>query len=237
MQKLDRSRPDSIGTVSPPWQPDDCDRPAHYEQDGRLYDAHDRLIEPGKPAPKETVAAMPVAAAVDAEPDAEDGLSPAQLVAQADTLPYGTFRKRAKEILGETCPSGKVAIVAALNAAIEAYAARVAARRGPSPAPTPTKSAGMTWGGLTGEEPAPSAAPLKPGEIDLAAWARGQREYLFAEVRKAIRGKYNKQITGEYERRDAVEFLVEQKLVSAVEARKDVYAAGARRAPQRAEVD
>lgn len=235
MQKLDRSR--DFGTVSPPWQPDNCDRPAHYEQEGRLYDAHDRLIEPGKPAPAGPATAKAIAAeAVQAE-DEEVGLSPAQLVAQADTLPYGAFRKQAKVILGETCPSGKVAILAALNAAIEAYNARVAARRGPSPAPTPTKSAGMTWGGLTGEEPAPSAAPLKPGEIDLAAWARGQREYLFAEVRKGIRTKFNKQITGEYERRDAVEFLVEMKVISAAEARKDVYAAGAKRAPQRAEVD
>ncbi len=74
--------------------------------------------------------------------------------------------------------------------------------------------------------PAPEAIPAPPPPtngvvdgVDLAAWGRGQREYLFNEVRKAIKKGYGAQFT---ERREAVDFLIEQRVIVAAQARKDV---------------
>lgn len=212
MQKLDRTR--AFGTISPPYLDEAFDRPAYYEQDGKLFDAHDRLIEPGKPIEEEpTVAEEAKGAAAE--------MSPSALLANASAMPWAAFRKRAREILGDTCPAGKAEMVVALQAAIQHYEARQKKRSGPKVAEPDQKSAGLTWNGLTGEEPAEtlSAKPAaKPGEIDLAAWGRGQKEYLFGDVRKAIRSKYSTSVT---ERRDAVNLLVDEKVISAAEARQD----------------
>ncbi len=221
MQKLDRSR--TFGAISPPYQEENFDRPAYYEQDSRFYDAHDRLIEPGKPveAQDDTQGA--------AERDAAEGLSPAELVHQADVIPWGAFRKRAKEILGDTCPASKSEMLTALRAAIQHYEARKQARRSkPAPAAEPAKSSGLTWNGLTGQDegdaeltakPQAPQAPAKSGEVDLAAWARGQNEYIFGEIRKSIRSKYSTSVT---ERRDAIDLLIAEKVITAAEARKDI---------------
>lgn len=84
-------------------------------------------------------------------------------------------------------------------------AARAAANaKAPSPEPIPA-------------EPPPSNGIVDG--IDLAAWGRGQKEYLFAEVRKAVKKGYGAQIP---ERRDVVDFLIEQRVISAAQARKDV---------------
>lgn len=222
MQKLDRSR--DFGVIAPPYQEEDFDRPAYYEQGGRFYDAHDRLIEPGK-ALEEAEEGTHGAA----DRDAAEGLSPSDLVLQAEVIPWGAFRKRAKEILGVTCPASKAEMLVALREAIKHYESRKQARRTtPAPAAEPPKSNGLTWNGLTGQDgepnltakPAqPPAPPAKSGEVDLAAWGRGQKEYIFGEVRKTIRAKYSTSVT---ERRDAVDLLIAEKVITAAEARKDI---------------
>jgi hypothetical protein len=64
-----------------------------------------------------------------------------------------------------------------------------------------------------------AAAPAAGTGIDLAAWARGQKDYLPPELFKAIRGKYNVQLS---QRRDAIELLIKEGVVTAAEARKDI---------------
>jgi hypothetical protein len=55
--------------------------------------------------------------------------------------------------------------------------------------------------------------------VDLLAWARGQKEYLWGEVRKAIKAEFGRNVS---ERDDAVEFLIAQGKITANEARRDV---------------
>lgn len=205
--KMNRNSP--FGKISPAMMEGEMDRPAHYEQDGKLFDAHDRWIEPGKPLVVAKTAAprVDVAAAVEAIPAS-------RLLEQADTMAWSKFRLQAKKILGETCPGDKEGIKAALAAGIAFVQAREEKRAPPAQA----DQAGLSWDSITGGNEA-SAAAVAPGGVDLKAWATGQREYLFGEVQKAIRKTYNKQIT---ERVDAVTFLIEQGIVTADQARRDV---------------
>jgi len=231
MQTLDRKRP--YGTITPPWNGDndEFDRPVKYDQDGKLFDIHGLEVVRGNPAKVKRVAApvveeapvdneddddietdapAPVAAAPVAPPAAPIP-SPADLLARAPTMAYAKLTKEAKRVLGPACPAGKPAIIAALEAAAKVYAV-------PTPPPAPPAAPysganGMTWSGQPG---------ATAGELDLAAWGRGQKEYLFAEVRKAIRTKFGRTIAGEHERTDAVDFLIEAKVITAAEARKDV---------------
>lgn len=76
-------------------------------------------------------------------------------------------------------------------------------------------------GATTKPPPVPQAVPKK-GAVDLKAWATGHADYLISDVRKAIRQGYNKQISGENERADMVDFLVGAGLITADQARKDV---------------
>lgn len=217
MLKLDRSR--AFGTITPAWQPDECDRPAYYEQDGKLFDAHDRQIVPGKPLPVEEVASDEQEAA------AKTDVSPYELLRQADVMPWAAFRKNAKAILGDTCPASKADILVALQGAVQHFEQRQQKRKTPKVAEGEQKSAGLTWSGLTGQPDAPEnltakpAPVVEPGGVDLAAWARGQKEYLFAEIRKTIRAKFGAVVT---ERDDAVNLLVDNNVITQAEARKDV---------------
>lgn len=240
--KLNRNRP--FGRITPPWQDHDMDRPAFYEQDGKFYDQHDRLIERGKPlrpiaqAPAAPVEAptpqvqVPMPPTVVEEPtptqrdpldhdgnghkggslpasDLADTLTAADLLANAAHIPWPTFRKAAQRILGSSCPASKKAILDELKKAAEGVDdfADVQARNArPRPAAVPKQPAGPVTikGGVT---------------VDLAAWGRGQKDYLWSEVQKAIRQQYHKQVT---ERRDALDFLIEEGVITADSARKDI---------------
>jgi hypothetical protein len=203
MKMLDRTR--DFGRISPPWTPDGCDRPAHYEQAGLLFDNYDRQVEPG-------VAAPPIEA-TEEEHDPDEQMTPSQLIQGKDILPWALFLREAKRILGKTCPPGKEAIVQALQKALAGYQDRQA-RRG-----TPRKRAAAPGTPPEVQDAAPGAvATPSAGAIDLAAWGRGQKNYLWAEVQKAIRTAHSKQVT---EKRDAVDFLIELQIISAAEARKD----------------
>lgn len=169
MRMLDQARP--FGKVSPPLDLDGCEMPAHYEQDGVLFDAHGhpcRKEDEKKPAPA-------VVAKVEAAPVVETVvIAPVEPPVEASPR-----QKRA--------------------------AARAAAN---TKAPSP--------------EPIPAAPPPSNGVVDgvdLAAWGRGQQEYLFAEVRKAVKKGYGVQLA---ERRGVVDFLIEQRVITAAQARKDV---------------
>lgn len=202
MSTLNRSQ--SYGKISPPYQPDEFDRPAYYEQAGKMFDAHGRLIVPG------VALAEPEAMTQD---DDGDDAAPVDVVALyegADTMPWPVFRKKAREVLGETCPSDKAGIKVALGTAIEKFNERKAKKAADLPE---TKAAGLTFSSLTGD------AEHTVGTVNLRAWGAGRQQYIFGEVAKAIRTKYHKQVS---ERRDAVDFLIEQGVVTKAEARKDV---------------
>jgi hypothetical protein len=89
-------------------------------------------------------------------------------------------------------------------------------------APAAEKPAAKAAAAKPAKKPADApaaAAPAAGTGIDLAAWARGQKDYLPPELFKAIRGKYNVQLS---QRRDAIELLIKEGVVTAAEARKDI---------------
>lgn len=168
MRMLDQARP--FGRVSPPLEVDGCELPAHYEQDGVLFDAH------GHPCRK------------------EDAAKPAPVV--VTTV--------------ETAPVVETVVIAPVEPPVDESPRkkRAAARAANAKAPSP--------------EPIPAAPPPANGivnGIDLAAWGRGQQEYLFAEVRKAVKKGYGAALD---ERRAVVDFLIEQRVITAAQARTDV---------------
>jgi hypothetical protein len=84
--------------------------------------------------------------------------------------------------------------------------------------------------GLLGE---PIEAVLGAGKgagVDLAGWARGEKEYRFSDVQKAIDdyilGEIYKIVDARFVsvkgRRDAVQFLIDEGIIDAGEARDDV---------------
>ena len=214
--KLDRSRP--FGTVTPPWQDDDFDRPAFFEQDGRFFDQFGIEIIRGVPLSKMKLEKQETKD--DHTQKAEKPpMNPVQLLRQADTMPWSRFKKEAKRILGDACPASKAEIKIALEQAIAAYRQRQQvrmARVGQSEEPgTPV----VAQSPRNTSVPAPTGPAKGSTSVDLEAWARGKKDYLIGDLRKAFKLKYNKVIT---ERRDALDFLIEQRVVTPQEARKDI---------------
>lgn len=213
-RRLDRTK--GFGKIAPPMDVDGCPRPAYYEQDGILFDAHDLECVTGAAAVENKVPAKK------AEP-ADDDLSVSTLLRDADQIPWPKFLKSAKRVLGSECPSGKAAIVEALRTAVAAYEAR---RGRTGVAPVAENVVDEPDVEMDAEpvvtQPPPSPAPMLSTVttgVDLAAWARGQKDYLFSEVRNAVRKQYSAQLS---ERRDVVNLLVEAKVIAAHEARRDV---------------
>ncbi len=242
MYKLNRSKP--FGTVNPPEIMPGTDRPAVYAQDGKWFDAHDRDIVPGQKLRSEETTRTKVEAElrsvtgvleVSALAETEQPLAPAELIADANTLPYAVFQREAKRILGDTCPGGKEQIVAALKKAVGEYTERQQ-KRGHKPRAKPDV-ADADPPDTDAESPSERSsastkvAPAKPvkagkGAIDLAAWARGDANYLMGDLRKAIRQEYGKQISGANEKMEALELLIDKKVVTSAQARKDIQNVG-----------
>lgn len=226
MERLDKSRP--FGKVSPPLDVAGCDVPAHYEQGGRLYDAHGHVLMTPEVRNelnrRSAMAAASPAAPIDAPsaPQAQTGgaaTAPDQstaafLLAVAPTMPYATLVKRARLILGNATPTGKKAIMDALANAAGAKPVAVPA--------TPAAAASGPASATVEQPPAQSnvGAPVSDG-LDLTAWGRGQTNYLIGELRKAFRERYHVNLT---ERRDMVDLLITEKVITAEEARNDVRA-------------
>jgi hypothetical protein len=197
--KLNRSRP--FGKIAGDvFIPDGCDRPALYEQDGRFFDAHDRLIVVG-----ETASIVPSSDDDEVDGEAAPTMTVADLLRQADTMHWRTFKVAAGKVLGAECPATKATIIEALQAVQKEFDAR-AARRG--------KDRGTV--AAPGRQP---QSGLAASGVDLAAWGRGQRDYLWGEVRKAMKTEFGRAVT---ERDDAVDFLIQQGVITAGEARQDV---------------
>ena len=220
--KLNRNKP--FGKVSPPMVIAGMyDRPACFEQDGVLFDAHDVAIVPGVetdtgPIEDDKHAAVqpPVTPAPVPTPKAEteeQAMSVGTLLAAVDAMPYQTWARHARAILGPTCPAGKKAIIAALEEAKKNYENKQAKR-----AQFAAASAEAEAEAIAASPPPPPPAAASGG-VDLAAWGRGQKDYLFGEVQKAARQQHNVQLS---QRRAVVDFLIEAKIIRADEARRDV---------------
>lgn len=187
--KLDRSKP--FGKIAgDQFIPDGCDRPAAFEQGGKFFDAHGRLIEPG-------VAVSIVPDEDDAVVEGDQVMTVAEILLQAQAMPIRKLRAEASRALGPECPNTKAQIIEKLREVQQAFDSRHAKRRGQAQA----------------------AAPVSGAGVDLAAWARGQKEYLWGDVRKEIKGRFGRNVS---ERDDAVEFLITQEVITAGEARQDV---------------
>jgi hypothetical protein len=84
--------------------------------------------------------------------------------------------------------------------------------------------------GLPGEPPEVVRGAGASTGVDLAAWGRGEREYALSEVRVAIDeyilGEIDKIVDARFVpvkgRRDAVQFLIDEGIIAADEARDDV---------------
>jgi hypothetical protein len=210
MRKLDKD--EDYGWITPPWRKKEWDRAAHFDQNGRFFDQHGLEIIAGQPLDKVETEEKVKEVVVKAK---AVPISPPQLIAAAKTMPWPKFHKEARRILGKDCPSNKAAIVDALQAAIAAYEARQSKRhKGKAEAavaPIVTAPA----------KPAPKANGKTT--VDLRAWGSGQKEYRSAEVIKAVRDKYSLQVgAGDHWRRDVVELLITEKVISAAQARRDV---------------
>jgi hypothetical protein len=204
MQKLDRSR--DFGVITPAYiDTDTMDRPAVTSQDGKLFDVYDNEIVSGVPGP----------AVVD-PPTNKDNPSPrrlpvSELIANAHTMPWAEFKRQAKAILGNTCPASKEQIITTLSKAQAEYDERKSRRIGP-----PLGDLSNTL--EAGEEQSSAPPPVQQiGTIDLSAWGRGQKQYLFADVRKAIRTRFSRSVTTV---RDAIDALIDEEIVQANVARK-----------------
>jgi hypothetical protein len=262
MLKLDRKAP--FGTISPPYHAEGCDRPAHYDQGGRLYDNHDRLIEPGKPARSEVTVDAPAPVAAPAPRVRKNAVDPlikkrqeaaVALIKQEKSIPWLKFRNEARHILGAEVVTNalkKEEVVALVRkAAGGKMPPDVAPGAAPAPEPVPETQVDLEEaigaeddpddeddddddagddddrdaGADSGDSPEPPPAAPPPVEakskvgVDLAAWGRGEKNYLFGEIQKEIRGQHSKQVMT---RRDAVDFLIEKRIITAKAARTDV---------------
>jgi hypothetical protein len=84
---------------------------------------------------------------------------------------------------------------------------------------------GLPLGSGSGDDPIKSKVA-----VDLAAWGRGERDYIFDEVRLAIDERIIREIERIVDsrfvslqtRRDAVEWLIKEGVIEAAQARADV---------------
>jgi hypothetical protein len=232
MLKIDVKRRD-VGKIGGHYQPDDFDRPAHYEWGGKFFDTHGYQIVPGQPFVPEEVAGHED----DGDGEAFAGaLTPASLLAQADALSWPQLKAAAQAILGKDAPKSKSGILAQLKVLAEGRVLKavtvkreVAVINDPAAKPAngaaaPGKGGPKAWPPKIEEKPAgakPASAPAvgKPGAIDLAAWGRGEVNLLNGQITKAAKDQYGLDFT---ERRDVLEMLVETGVVAAEEARADL---------------
>jgi hypothetical protein len=61
------------------------------------------------------------------------------------------------------------------------------------------------------------AAPIVEGEVNLTAWATGSADYIMADVYKAIRTRYSRNVTNEA---DAIETLINEGVVTADDVKR-----------------
>jgi hypothetical protein len=116
--RLDRSR--KFGSISPPWlgnKGTELDRPAFFEQDGRVFDRDGLEIVVGRGLPRKPAGPVTPELAPSGKPAPADWLainSPAELFLRAEELPDRQLHARAEAIfatLARPCPATRGAII------------------------------------------------------------------------------------------------------------------------------
>jgi len=220
--KFNRNKP--YGIISPGFYG------ASYEQNGHFFNSAYELmhIEGHSPSIDKKRELLRL------EEDA-DGPNEADLILMADdkSIGWGEFRKMARGLL-DVCPGTKEAIVVALkeqivSKMIDASAVSVPEEK-EQPETEDEEFKGLTWGDKETDallasdapeaekkapQPPEKQTPVNDGPVDLAEWGRGKIEYLFSDIQQEIRTRYSRQVS---EKRDAIDVLIEQKLVNEDEA-------------------
>jgi len=230
MRRLDGKR--AFGTVMPPLQMPGCDRLVAFEQSGQYFDIHQRQVVPGQPLNPDDEAAHQVdddrAHETGVEESSSDYTMPlSELIAQAPAMVFNRFKMLAREFLGDNIHRTRQQISTQLKELARSRRARLAAVGTPR-----RKRARVLHAGdrsdRADEAPAPRTAPAQPSapdkgrngtRVDLAPWARGEKEYPFGRVAEAIKEQYAMIVTG---RREALVFLIDQEVIKADDARQDV---------------
>jgi hypothetical protein len=192
MPPFDKSK--DFAYITPP------DNGKAYKQNGHFYNLQfDEVDDNGKVlAPASKPQKAPKAPAAGQAPIEVASISVAELLKQANSMPFLKWKSEAKKILGDSCPGSKPDIITALEHKIGVKEPQI------ERAPAVDHRA---------------SAKLPNGvEIDLVAWASKDRptKYLFGDVQKAFRIKYSKQIDNE---RDGINFLIDEGAVQAGDAR------------------
>jgi hypothetical protein len=222
MRKLDRTR--EFGTFKgQPFVPPNGDRVAVYEQDGRLFDVHDREIVPG--------VSLAAARARRQQADEATAEAAAELLAHADKMQPALFKGMAKILLRKSTPAKKADIMAALEEIVTRHKAGASidgddAGEIPPAAKAPEVN-GHTAAPLSsiiGAKPAAKPQSAKPAPrganvVDLAAWARGQKEYGFHDIRTAIEARLGVSVT---DAPAALEALIDKGVIAFKDARTDL---------------
>jgi hypothetical protein len=99
----------SVSVITPPHQPPELDRPAHYQIGKKFLDEHGREIVPGMPLSGDALAKA------QAEEADIEGVTINELIAKANTLPLNVLLAAARTVLGRTCPKGPSQLVAQLR--------------------------------------------------------------------------------------------------------------------------
>jgi hypothetical protein len=248
MLRIDVKRRD-VGKVCPPYYAPNCDRPAHFEFQGKLFDAHGREIIPGVAMVEDEAPAVADAGGKDSAAPS-GALSAAELVRIADRLSWPDLKAKAEAILGSNTPKSKQQVLAKIKALAEGRSLKalppvsregvaITEPPGAGAIPKPVKRGGpKAWpaqpaadqaaaqgaadaapAAVAAAAPPAAAASAKPGEIDLAAWGRGETNYLSGQLTKAARAQFNVQLT---ERRDILDALIERGMVTLEGARTDL---------------
>jgi hypothetical protein len=223
MRKLDRTR--DFGTLKgEPFIPANGDRVAAYTQDDRFFDVNDKEIVPGLSLAEARVQRR--------QSDQRRIDAAAEVLPELDKLKPDALKVVGKVLLGvKTCPSKTEDIIAAIRKLAGSKAgASLDEEAGKAPAAGKAQANGhKSLQSMIGAKPAPAAKvrptppPPQPKKnstsVDLAAWARGQKEYGFHDIRQGIEGRLGVAVT---DRAAALEALVDKGLVPFKEARTDL---------------
>lgn len=205
MQKLDLNRGD-LATIHPPLNG------AAYELDGTYYDVQGRPMAKdanGEPIPMDTAdepaqspskPAGKAKAAGKGKPKADDVNPPKDAAELAEWIDAGAVNylialKFARQFLGAKAPRPKDELIKALR------------QHGKAPAPVQQQPE---------VERKADKVDAVVGNIDLAAWGRGQANYLAGDIYKAIGERFGRRVM---ETRDAVDVLIKEGVITEDQAR------------------
>ncbi len=191
MSQLNFGRP--YGTITPPLNG------AVFQQNDEYYDALGHRLAKDE-------SGLPIAVALDPEEIDPDTLPTAhELLINKDKMPFFKWKGHAKRILGPESPGNKDGLVEMLKSVRNN---QVGMHRAPDPA---VENQTATEAEISKQD----LDPAQNGDVDIVGWAKGEKQYLMAQITKVIRARFHIQCTT---MRDAIDFLIQQGVVTGEEA-------------------